>query len=176
MQAELTATKIYSQLASGAITLRTAQTAEIQAMLNLFEEEVRAGRMLPRNPNEVRAHIDDWIVAVDGEQVVGCVSLVFYNDSLCEIRSLAVDPERRGLGMGVALVEAALELARERGMRRVLTLTRAAYLFEKLGFQEKSIEEFPLKVRRDCRPCPFRHCCDEVALLYLIDGEEGGAR
>jgi argininosuccinate lyase/amino-acid N-acetyltransferase len=61
-------------------------------------------------------------------------------------------------------------------MRRVLTLTRAAYLFEKLGFQEKAIEEFPLKVRRDCRPCPFRHCCDEVALLYLIDGEEGGAR
>ncbi|MBN1122150.1 MAG: GNAT family N-acetyltransferase [Anaerolineae bacterium] len=174
MQAELTVIKIYSQLASGAITLRSAQTAEIQAMLDLFDEEVRAGRMLPRNPNEVRAHIDDWIVSVEGDQVVGCVSLVFYNGDLCEIRSLAVDPEKRGLGIGVALVEASLELARERRMSRVLTLTRAARLFEKLGFQEKSIEEFPLKVRRDCRPCPFRHCCDEVALLYLIDEE--GAR
>ncbi len=176
MQAELTATKIYSQLASGAITLRTAQTAEIQAMLDLFDEEVRAGRMLPRNPNEVRAHIDDWIVAAEDDRVVGCVSLVFYNGDLCEIRSLAVDPEKRGLGMGIALIEAALDLARERRIRRVLTLTRAAHLFEKLGFLQVSIEEFPLKVRRDCRPCPFRHCCDEVALLYLLNGAEGGQR
>ena len=176
MQAELIDTKIYSQLASGAITLRTAQTSEIQEILNLFDEEVRAGRMLPRNPNEVRAHIDDWIVAVEGNQVVGCVSLVFYNGDLCEIRSLAVDPEKRGLGMGCALVEASLELARERNMHRVLTLTRAAHLFEKLGFLRKSIEDFPLKVRRDCRPCPFRHCCDEVALLYLINGEEGDSQ
>jgi N-acetylglutamate synthase-like GNAT family acetyltransferase len=169
MQAELTVSKIYSELDSGAITLRIAQTSEIQAMLDLFEEEVRAGRMLPRNPNEVRAHIDDWIVAVESDQVVGCVSLVFYNGDLCEIRSLAVDPEKRGLGMGCALIEAALDLARERQICRVLTLTRAAHLFEKLGFKQVSIEEFPLKVRRDCRPCPFRHCCDEVALLYLID-------
>jgi N-acetylglutamate synthase-like GNAT family acetyltransferase len=173
MQAELTVSKTYSELDSGAITLRIAQTSEIQAMLDLFEEEVRAGRMLPRNPNEVRAHIDDWIVAVEGDQVVGCVSLVFYNGDLCEIRSLAVDPEKRGLGMGIALIEASLELARERNMLRVLTLTRAAHLFEKLGFKHVSIEDFPLKVRRDCRPCPFRHACDEVALLYLID--EGGA-
>ena len=169
MQAELTVSKTYSELDSGAITLRIAQTSEIQAMLDLFDEEVRAGRMLPRNPNEVRAHIDDWIVAVEGDQVVGCVSLVFYNGDLCEIRSLAVDPEKRGLGMGCALIEAALELARERNVPRVLTLTRAARLFEKLGFRQVSIEEFPLKVRRDCRPCPFRHACDEVALLYLID-------
>jgi amino-acid N-acetyltransferase len=150
------------------VALRPARTDEIEQMLALFEDEVRAGRMLPRSPNEVRATIDDWIVAAAGHEIVGCVSLVLFNDELCEVRSLAVAPACRGIGLGAALVEAALALARRRGMRRVLTLTRAVDFFRRLGFRVDRVARYPDKVWRDCRPCPLRHRCDEVALIYHL--------
>jgi amino-acid N-acetyltransferase len=156
------------------VTIRPARLAEVGAMLVLFEDEVRAGRMLPRNPDNARQHIDNWLVAVEGSpqggpqgagRVVGCVSLVRYNKELCELRSLAVHPDARGRGVGHALIRAALELARQRGVKRVLALTRAVPLFEKAGFRRDFVANFPEKVWRDCAPCPFKEACDEVALI-----------
>ncbi len=150
------------------LCLRPAETGDIEVILAVFEDEVRAGRMLPRSPGEIRAHLADWIVLVQGENVIGCVSLVFFTPGLCEIRSLAVLPEQRGNGKGARLVRAALDLAREREADRVLTLTRAVDFFERLGFSYNEVVNFPEKVWRDCRPCPLRHRCDETALIYEI--------
>jgi amino-acid N-acetyltransferase len=158
------------------VAIRPASTDEIDAILDLFEDEVRAGRMLPRSPNEIRAAIDDWLVAASDDVVVGCVSLVFFNDELCEVRSLAVAPACRGIGLGAALVEAALALARRRGVRRVLTLTRAVDFFRRLGFRIDRVARYPEKVWRDCRPCPLRHRCDEVALIYHLKTHPPRAR
>jgi amino-acid N-acetyltransferase len=151
------------------LILRAPRATEIGAVRALFEDEVRAGRMLPRAPYEIRNRRDDWLVAVEGERILGCVSLVFYGEGLCELRSLAVDPTQRGRGLGLMLIRGAVELAHERGMRRVLTLTRAVPLFVRAGFCQDFVANFPQKVWRDCRPCPFRHRCDEVALIYDLD-------
>ena len=153
-------------------TIRPADYEDIYKMLALFEEEVRAGRMLPRTYGETRANIDNWLVAEQDGELVGCVSLVYFDESLCEVRSLAVAPHYRGNGLGRALVSAALDLADERGVTRVLTLTRSVKLFENLGFYPGLVSNFPEKVWRDCRPCPFRHRCDEVALLYDFEDVE----
>jgi amino-acid N-acetyltransferase len=158
---------------AGTLTLRAPRAAEIGAVRALFEDEVRAGRMLPRAPYEIRNHRDDWLVVAEGEQVIGCVSLVFYGEGLCELRSLAVDPSQRGRRLGLMLIQGAVDLARERGMRRVLTLTRAVPLFERAGFRQDFVANFPQKVWRDCRPCPIRHRCDEVALIYDLDPPAG---
>ncbi len=147
-------------------TIRTARCDEVDGILALFDEEVRAGRMLPRSPHKMRARIDDWLVAEHEGQIIGCVSLVFFNQVLCELRSLAVDPDYRGHGLGLALIQATIDMARSRNMRRVLSLTRAVGLFEKAGFRQDLIANFPQKVWRDCRPCPLRHRCDEAALIY----------
>lgn len=152
-------------------TLRPARVEDIQTILELFIEEVRAGRMLPRNPHHMRASIDEWIVAETGGRIVGCVSLVFFNEELCEVRSLAVASEQRGNGLGARLITAAVDMARARGMRRVLTLTRATGVFERVGFRRDFVTNFPEKVWRDCRPCPLRHRCDEVAMLYYLKAE-----
>jgi amino-acid N-acetyltransferase len=145
---------------------------EVETIRALFAAEVAAGLMLPRSPEQILQHLDDWLVAEEEGQIVGCVSLVYFNGSLAEVRSLAVRSDRRGRGLGRRLVEAALALARERGVRRVLTLTRAAGLFEHLGFARDTVGNFPEKVWRDCAPCPFRHRCDEIALvLELTPGE-----
>ena len=157
----------------GAYNLRPAQVDEIGAILEIFAAEVAAGRMLPRNPEEMRANIRDWIVAEAEGEVVGCVSLVFFNPALCELRSLAVAPSRQGNGLGSALVRAAVAHAKDRGASNVLTLTRAVPVFERLGFREDSVVRFPEKVWKDCLPCPLRERCDEVALVYPLDGEVG---
>lgn len=152
--------------------IRVPNHSEIDAIIGLFESEVRAGKMLPRSADEIAKRLDNWLVIIQHGQIAGCVSLVFFNDELCEVRSLAVDPTFRGQGFGHALVEAAIELAKTRGMSRVLTLTRATKLFEQVGFQREVVSNFPEKVWRDCAPCPMREHCDEVALIYhLEDGK-----
>ena len=151
---------------SGQYFIRGANQDDIPGILNLFADEVQKGLMLPRSKEEIRTNIHDWRVSQFNDEIIGCVSLVFYNEKLCEIRSLAVAKSFRMNGLGKILVEEALILAEERGTSDVLTLTRAPYLFELLGFRTDNINNFPEKVRQDCYPCPFVNECDEVALRY----------
>ncbi len=95
------------------ITIRHPYPEEVDAVRALFDDEVRAGRMLPRSPESIQARLDDWLVADDGGQIAGCVSLVHFNRSLAEVRSLAVRPDYRGQGLGSRLIEAALCAAQE---------------------------------------------------------------
>ncbi len=148
--------------------IRTTQLADIPAILTLFADEVAAGRMLPRNKENMQAGIQNWRVASLNDEIIGCVSLVFFNETLCEIRSLAVAEAYRTNGLGKKLIEAALTLVTARGAENVLVLTRAPWLFEHWGFQKNEIRNFPEKVRQDCQPCPFINNCDEVALLHKI--------
>lgn len=152
--------------------IRKARKREAAAIRELFIEEVKAGRMLPRKINEIQESIHDWQVAVDGDEVIGCVSLVFFNPRVCELRSLAVSPDHQGNGLGGQLIQAAVDMAKQRQMQRVLTLTRAVRLFERAGFHLDRVLNFPEKVWQDCQACPLRHQCDEVALVYeLVEGE-----
>jgi amino-acid N-acetyltransferase len=153
------------------MNIRHPRLDEVEAVHALFIDEVRAGRMLPRSLEEMSAHLDDWLIAEKYGQIAGCVSLVYFNRDLCEIRSLAVAPVHRGNGVAGKLIEAAIELARTRGMRNVLTLTRAVPVFERVGFQRDFVTHFPEKVWKDCAPCPFRQMCDETALVFPLSQE-----
>lgn len=155
------------------VTIRSPEPNDVVAICTLFEPEVEAGRMLPRDPNKIRAELNTWLAAYDAQgQPVGCVSLVQYNNELCEVRSLAVSSTMRGQGLGSELVKAAIILADSWNMRRVLTLTRAVPFFLKLGFIRDVLANYPEKVWRDCAPCPFKHACDEVALIYHLQPSE----
>ncbi len=161
-------THVYTE--GGLPIIRPAEAHEADDILALFAEEVQAGKMLPRDPVEVRAGIGNWLVATDLQgRIVGCVSLVFFNADLCEVRSLAVHPDARGSGLGGRLIRASLDLAKRRGARRALTLTRAVRLFELVGFRRDLVANYPEKVWRDCAPCPLKEMCDEVALVYDLD-------
>src|SRR5690554_6406656 len=133
--------------------LRRPFEHEVEPIRALFEEEVRAGKMLPRTAASIRASLDDWIVAEKDDAIVGCVSLVTFNPTLCEVRSLAVAPPYRRQGIAATLVSAALDMARERGFQQVLTLTRAPRVFEQFDFQRDFVANFSDKVWRDCTPC-----------------------
>lgn len=66
-----------------------------------------------------------FLVARSGERIVGCVAVEFYEDGGL-LRSFAVEEDARGTGTGDALLIAAEELARSRGLAAIYLLTTTA--------------------------------------------------
>jgi UDP-N-acetylmuramate: L-alanyl-gamma-D-glutamyl-meso-diaminopimelate ligase len=82
-------------------------------------------------------HLGDLLILRDANgQVAGCVSMELYDEAGL-LRALATSPERRGMGLGWMLADAAVNRARARGCRRIFLLTENAsdFFAEKLGFK-----------------------------------------
>jgi amino-acid N-acetyltransferase len=74
------------------------------------------------------------VVARDGERLIGCAAVELYGDAAL-VRSVAVEPDARGRGVGAALVSAVEELAREAGARQAYLLTETAETwFPRFGY------------------------------------------
>ncbi len=150
------------------LTIRPAQDGDAYAIAALVEVYARRGELLPRSEESIHATLSDWVVAISAGRVVGCGSLVRYTPQLVELRSLAVDENAQGRGIGLALTEALVELARNRGAVKIFALTRAVPFFEKAGFRQTPMASFPEKVWRDCRLCPLQDNCDETAVSLRL--------
>ena len=93
------------------------------------------------------AYLATAIVARMGDQLVGCAALEVYPDGAL-LRSVAVHESVRGRGVGQALTESALNLAREAGVRHVYLLTTTAEgFFPRFGFGRVDREEVPPGIR-----------------------------
>jgi GNAT superfamily N-acetyltransferase len=100
---------------TAAVAVVAARPAELDAVRALV---ARSGLPVAG----IEACGDALLVARAGGELVGAVGLELYGAEAL-LRSLAVDPARRGERLGERLVEAALDLARARGVRRVWLLT-----------------------------------------------------
>jgi amino-acid N-acetyltransferase len=150
------------------VLIRPAAEADVQAIADIVNQNARQGHLLPRSADNIRASLANWLVAeVDGA-VVGIGSLLAMSPTLVEIRSLAVLPAYRKLGVGALLVGGLVERARERGIPTVFALTRAVPFFERQGFVVTATERFPEKVWKDCVICPLRERCDETAVVLEL--------
>lgn len=111
-------------------------------------------------------HLGTALVARDGERLVGCVALESYGDEAL-LRSLVVAPAARGTGLGERLTAAALELARERGARRVWLLTTTAErFFPRFGFRR--VERSALPPALDAS-AELRGACPASAVAMRLD-------
>lgn len=80
-----------------------------------------------------------WI-AVRGGQRLGAVFLVKQSPRVAKLRLLIVEPDARGLGLGMRLVRACVNFARVAGYRKLVLWTQselaaARAIYEKLGFR-----------------------------------------
>ncbi|HEY7510818.1 MAG TPA: GNAT family N-acetyltransferase [Vicinamibacteria bacterium] len=151
--------------------LRKAAVADVPALLAIVNGYARRGLLLPRTEASLRERLADFTVAeVDGT-VAGCAALTELGPGLAEVRSLAVREDFAGRGLGHALVEELVEEARRRGFHEVLALTRRASFFSALGFETTRRERFLDKLMVDCQTCPMNLCCDEVAMVRVLDQE-----
>ena len=86
-----------------------------------------------------------WIAEIDGENV-GAVMLANDGDGVARFRLLFVEPEARGLGIGVRLVDEAIRFARGAGYRKITlwthsVLTAARHIYQSAGFKLMRSEE-----------------------------------
>jgi len=145
---------------------RAADGPEIQRLLARFASR---GELLHRTLNEVYQHLRDFVVGEIEGRIVGVCALWLYWEDLAEVRSLAVDDDYAGRGLGKALVGACLAEAAELGIRRVFALTYRPGFFERLGFRTLDKRDLPQKIWKDCLRCAKFTCCDEVALIRDIE-------
>ena len=152
------------------IELVKARLEDISAMQALVASEVRDGIILNRNEDEVASNIRSYVLAKDGEKLVGYAALHIHSRRLAEIRSLVVDEAYRGESIGKRIVQFTLEEAKMLGVEEdVLVLTYLPLFFEKLNFTEIDKEKIPEhKIWADCIKCIHFPVCNEVALVYKL--------
>jgi amino-acid N-acetyltransferase len=84
----------------------------------------------------IERHMATALVARDADRVVGCAAVEVYG-SAGLLRSVAVAEGRRGEGLGQRLTDAALAVARKRGVRNLYLLTTTAdAFFPRFGFAQ----------------------------------------
>ena len=139
-------------------------------MQALVVSEVKDGIILNRTEDEVATNIRSYILAKDGDRLVGYTALHIHSRRLAEIRSLIVDEAYRGQKVGQRMVEFTLDEARTLGVEEdVLVLTYLPQFFLKLGFKEINKEVIPEhKIWADCIKCIHFPVCNEVALVYKL--------
>jgi amino-acid N-acetyltransferase len=158
------------------VPIRPARPEDAAAIVSLIDPHVADGIVLPRTIDEVRTGASDFLVADVDRRIVGAVAIRDYGHYLIEIRSLVVSTTVAGQGLGSALVAAAVDLARQRGARRVFALTLRPGLFERQHFLQVDRDLFPQKVWADCIQCPKRCRCDEVAVALDLNTPAEQAR
>jgi amino-acid N-acetyltransferase len=140
-------------------SIEPAQPADLAAILDLL-----ASHRLPQA--EVERHLGTALVVREGGRVAGCAVLEPY-DTVGLLRSVAVAQSQRGLGVGIRLTEAAVALARARGIKALYLLTEtAAGFFPRFGFRPVSRDEVAPAVRQSIE---FTRACPASALAMVKD-------
>jgi amino-acid N-acetyltransferase len=148
------------------LQIRKAASSDIEHIQQLIQQFADMGLMLPRTVKSLCEHLQCFTVAVQDNRVVGVAGLHVLWKDLAEIRSLAVDPDVHGNGIGRKIIEHLLIEAEALGIAQVLSLTYQTGFFEKLNFHVIRKETLPHKVWKDCIYCNKFYHCDEVAMVY----------
>ncbi len=151
--------------------LSKATLHDIPSMLALVEEEVKSGVILDRSADEIATNIRSYVLAKEEGTLVGYTALHIHSSRLAEIRSLIVHEYFRGRSVGKQMVMYALNEAKALGVEEVLVLTYLPEFFLKIGFEEIVKESIPEhKIWADCIKCIHFPVCNEVSLMYRIQG------
>lgn len=120
---------------SDALVVRRARTSDVPAVKALVD--VYAGRiLLEKNLVTLYESVQEFWVAEVGGELVGCGALHVLWSDLGEVRTVAVHPSVRGTGVGHAIVQHLLGVARELHLARIFVLTFETDFFGAHGFVE----------------------------------------
>src|ERR1700689_3737276 len=126
--------------------IRPATIHDVPRIQEIINSHAELGKMLFKSLAQIYESLRDFAVYdIDTEsmgdeqrvapgQIVGCVALSIIWADMSEIRSLAVDEDFRGRGVGRRLVEWAVDEARRLQIRKLMALTYEQAFFEKMGF------------------------------------------
>ena len=137
------------------VTIAPARLSDYDIVVALL-----AGEHLPIDG--LRQHFENALIARAGNRIIGCSALEIYQDGAL-LRSVAVDAEYRGSGVGAALTHASIELAKRRLVPAVYLLTTTAErFFPKFGFEIVDRADVPHSVAASEE---FAHACPSTAIV-----------
>ncbi|MDR1294084.1 MAG: amino-acid N-acetyltransferase [Bifidobacteriaceae bacterium] len=118
------------------VVVRPARPADIVGVRALVSPYVDRRFIVAKPPVAYYESVQEFVVAIVDERVVGCGALHVMWADLAEVRTLAVLPEYRGAGIGHLILEALLARARDLRLERVFCLTFEVGFFRCHGFGE----------------------------------------
>jgi amino-acid N-acetyltransferase len=148
--------------------IRNATIHDVPKISDIINSHAELGKMLFKSYAQLFESLRDFAVYEESGEVLGCIALSIIWADLTEVRSLAVEQNQRGKGIGSKLVGWCVGEARRLGIRKLMSLTYEQRFFEKLGFEVVPKESLPLKVWSDCVRCPKNENCDEIAMVLTL--------
>ena len=118
------------------IEVRPARTSDIKGIHSLIANFASDGRMLQKETVTLYESVQEFMVAVEDGQVVGCGALHVLWEDLAEVRSVAISEKLRGKGIGNQILENIIKRAYELGLSRIFCLTFETKFFGRHGFKE----------------------------------------
>ena len=116
--------------------IRAARTSDVRGIRLLVDEYSLGRRLLSKETVTLYETVQEFVVAVEGEDVVGCGALHVLWEDLAEVRTVAVQEGLKGTGIGRAILAAIIERAGELGVKRLFCLTFETGFFASHGFVE----------------------------------------
>jgi amino-acid N-acetyltransferase len=148
------------------LTLRKAMVPDIKTIHHMLMELAQNGFLLSRPLVDLYRHVREFYVLADYRGAIrGCCALAIAWEDTAEIRSLAVQRDMRGRGLGSRLVEICMSEAVTLGISKVFTLTYQTGFFSRLGYRVVDKDVLPNKIWTDCIHCAKFPDCDEIAML-----------
>lgn len=148
--------------------VRAAAIGDVSAIHDLITHYADLGNLLPRPVNEIYRHLRDFFVVELNGVIVACGALEIFTENLGEVRSLVVDDNVKGKGMGRLLVARIIDETRALGLKRLMALTYVPEFFHRLGFKAVNKDMLPEKVWGICIKCYKYNNCDEIAVLLEL--------
>ncbi len=118
------------------VIIRRARTSDVRAVRDLVAPLAERRVLVSKDIVAYFEGLQEFRVAEEDGEVVGCGALHVMWDDLAEIRTLAVADAHLGKGVGSALLESLVDDAVDLGVSRLFCLTFETDFFARHGFVE----------------------------------------
>jgi amino-acid N-acetyltransferase len=116
--------------------IRPARTADIKAIRKIIDLYTVERRLLTKETVTLYEDVQEFFVAEENGEVVGCGALHVLWEDLGEVRTVAVLESQRGKKIGHEILEAIIKRAKDLGLKRLFCLTFETKFFASHGFKE----------------------------------------
>ena len=115
--------------------IRPAQTSDIKGIRALIDSYAPQGRLLTKETVTLYESVQEFTVAIENNEVVGCGALHMLWEDLAEVRTVAVIESMRGQGIGHKILDSIVSRAQNLGVKRIFCLTFETRFFGAHGFE-----------------------------------------
>jgi len=118
------------------LEIRPARSTDVKGIRKLIDTYAPQRRLLSKETVTLYESVQEFSVAVENGEIVGCGAIHVLWEDLAEVRTVAVAENFRRQGVGHKIMQAVIQRAREIGVKRIFCLTFETEFFGKHGFEE----------------------------------------